>query len=70
MIGGGAAGLTAAWFAADAGCQDVLVLERGDQPGAKVLISGGQRCNVLPEGKRVPDDVQQPYHRPCAEVSA
>lgn len=47
VVGGGAAGLTAAYFAARQGAQ-VTVLERSKQAGQKVLISGGTRCNVLP----------------------
>ncbi|KAL0048575.1 hypothetical protein WJX82_006231 [Trebouxia sp. C0006] len=47
VVGGGAAGLTAAYFAASAGAQ-VTVLERSKVAGNKVLISGGTRCNVLP----------------------
>jgi len=48
IIGGGAAGLTAAWFAAREGRQ-VAVLERMPQPGQKLALSGGGRCNVLPQ---------------------
>jgi predicted Rossmann fold flavoprotein len=48
VIGGGAAGLTAAYFAAEHGCTDVLLLEKNSEPGRKILISGGTRCNVLP----------------------
>ena len=44
VIGGGAAGLMAASAAAEAG-RAVLVLERGEQAGRKVLASGGGRCN-------------------------
>ena len=47
VVGGGAAGLAAAWHAARAGA-DVSVLERTEQAGKKVLMSGGTRCNVLP----------------------
>ena len=47
VIGAGAAGLTAAIFAARAGA-DVVVLETRPKPGAKIRISGGGRCNVLP----------------------
>lgn len=47
IIGAGAAGLMAALFAA-AGPQPVLLLEGGDRPGKKILVSGGGRCNVLP----------------------
>ncbi len=47
VIGGGAAGLVAAAFAASAGA-DVLLIERTADGGRKILISGGGRCNVLP----------------------
>jgi len=47
VVGGGAAGLTAAYFAAKSGAK-VLLMEKNDEPGKKILISGGQRCNVLP----------------------
>lgn len=47
VVGAGAAGLMAAYFAASAG-REVLVLERTSDGGRKILISGGGRCNVLP----------------------
>lgn len=47
VVGAGAAGLCAAIFAARAGAR-VRVLESKPRPGAKILISGGGRCNVLP----------------------
>ncbi|KAL3153436.1 hypothetical protein ABBQ38_011771 [Trebouxia sp. C0009 RCD-2024] len=47
VVGAGAAGLTAAYFAASQGAQ-VTVLEKNREAGKKVLISGGTRCNVLP----------------------
>lgn len=47
VIGGGAAGLTAAYFAALQGTK-VTVLERTREAGKKILMSGGSRCNVLP----------------------
>lgn len=51
IIGAGAAGLMAAIFAAQAAQPpaEVLLLEATDRPGQKILISGGGRCNVLPE---------------------
>lgn len=47
VVGAGAAGLMAALFAARAGA-DVVLLERTDDGGRKILISGGGRCNILP----------------------
>lgn len=47
VVGGGAAGLMAALFAAQ-GPHEVVILERMATPGRKILISGGGRCNVLP----------------------
>ena len=48
VVGAGAAGLAAAIFAARSG-QPVTVIESTDDGGRKILISGGGRCNVLPE---------------------
>lgn len=51
IIGGGAAGLTAAYFAAKASnctTKKIAVFEKNDETGKKILISGGTRCNVLP----------------------
>ena len=47
VVGGGAAGLMAAIFAAQNGAR-VVLLERTKDGGRKILISGGGRCNVLP----------------------
>lgn len=47
VLGAGAAGLTAAIFAAQQG-KSVLVLEKTPMAGRKILMSGGTRCNVLP----------------------
>jgi len=47
VIGGGAAGLMAAGFAAAGGAETVL-LEHTPDGGRKILISGGGRCNILP----------------------
>jgi predicted Rossmann fold flavoprotein len=44
IIGAGAAGLYAAMHAGRRG-RRVLVLEHNNEPGAKILISGGGRCN-------------------------
>ena len=47
IIGAGAAGLMAALWATG-GPRPVFLLEGGERPGKKILISGGGRCNVLP----------------------
>ncbi|TNE63528.1 MAG: NAD(P)/FAD-dependent oxidoreductase [Alphaproteobacteria bacterium] len=44
IVGAGAAGLMCARVAAGRGLR-VLVIERNKAPGAKILISGGGRCN-------------------------
>ncbi len=49
IIGGGGAGIIAAWRAAARGCS-VLLLERNVRLGTKILISGGGKCNVTHEG--------------------
>ncbi len=45
IIGGGAAGLMAASRAAQRG-RRTLLLEKKKRPGAKILMSGGSRCNL------------------------
>src|SRR4026209_2336856 len=45
VIGAGAAGLTAAVLAAERGA-DVIAFDGAPKIGAKILISGGGRCNV------------------------
>ncbi len=47
VVGAGAAGFAAAIFARRAGAA-VTLLEATANPGQKILISGGARCNVLP----------------------
>jgi predicted Rossmann fold flavoprotein len=48
IIGGGAAGLAAAIFAAQTASSSarILVLDSAKSLGAKILVSGGGRCNV------------------------
>ncbi|WCL54319.1 NAD(P)/FAD-dependent oxidoreductase [Gimibacter soli] len=48
IVGAGAAGLMCAQAAAARGLR-VIVLERSAKPGAKILISGGGRCNFTNE---------------------
>ncbi len=47
VVGAGAAGAMAAIFAAAHGA-DTWLLERTNDGGRKILISGGGRCNILP----------------------
>ena len=54
IVGAGAAGLAAAIFAARAG-RRVLLLESRPVPGAKIRVSGGGRCNVLPSRFSIDD---------------
>ena len=47
VVGAGAAGLATAIFAARRlGPRRVLLLDGATRPGAKILVSGGSRCNV------------------------
>lgn len=45
VVGGGPAGILAAFKAAESGSQ-VLLLEKNDRLGKKILISGKGRCNI------------------------
>ncbi|MEO8167482.1 MAG: NAD(P)/FAD-dependent oxidoreductase [bacterium] len=49
VIGGGAAGIIAAWKAASLGAE-VILIERNKKPGIKLLISGGGKCNITHAG--------------------
>jgi len=47
LVGGGAAGLTCAIFAAQANpSRRIVILDSAKTLGAKILVSGGGRCNV------------------------
>lgn len=60
IIGGGAAGLTAAIFAAQTKAKlRVVVLDGAKKIGAKILVAGGGRCNVTHHVIR-PEDYQGP----------
>lgn len=50
VIGGGAAGMIAAITASEHG-KHVLLLEKSDRPGRKILASGNGRCNLMNNGK-------------------
>ncbi len=49
VVGGGAAGLVAAWRAASLG-HAVLLLEANGRLGVKLRISGGGKCNITHDG--------------------
>jgi predicted Rossmann fold flavoprotein len=49
VVGGGAAGMIAAWRVAMRGVP-VLILEKKNRLGTKILISGGGKCNVTHSG--------------------
>lgn len=50
VVGGGAAGIIAAWRAASLGAS-VLLLEKTPRLGTKILISGGGKCNITHDGE-------------------
>lgn len=54
VVGAGAAGMMAALWAARAGIR-VLLLETRPRPGAKIRVSGGGRCNLLPSEMHLDD---------------
>lgn len=49
VIGAGAAGIIAAWRASTLGAK-VVLLEKNDRIGIKILISGGGKCNITHDG--------------------
>jgi predicted Rossmann fold flavoprotein len=49
VVGGGAAGMIAAWRAASCGAR-VTLLEKTARLGTKILISGGGKCNICHDG--------------------
>lgn len=49
VIGAGAAGIIAAWRAASLGSR-VVLLEKTNRIGTKILISGGGKCNITHDG--------------------
>lgn len=53
-VGAGAAGMLAGIFAARGGVR-TLLLETRREPGAKIRVSGGARCNVLPSESSIDD---------------
>lgn len=59
IIGAGAAGLAAAIFAAESvrpsGSRSIVILDGAKTIGAKILVSGGGRCNVTHEAVELTD---------------
>jgi predicted Rossmann fold flavoprotein len=55
VIGAGAAGLAAGIFAAEATTRRIVLLDGAEEIGAKILISGGGRCNVTHDVVRADD---------------
>ncbi len=70
VLGVGAAGLTASYFAAAHGAKRVVVYERTSEAGKKILMSGGARCNVLPVSARVEDFVKASTPRKLKNIMA
>lgn len=58
IIGGGAAGLIAAWQAASLGA-DALIVEKNARLGTKILISGGGNCNLTHIGSM--DEIRKEF---------
>lgn len=61
IIGAGAAGLFCAGTAASLG-RRVLVLEQNEEPGRKILISGGGRCNFTNKSVSAKNFISQNPH--------
>jgi len=59
VIGGGAAGLFAGCFLKRAGIS-FRILERGDRPGRKLLLTGHGRCNIT--NRKEPKLLKEGYH--------
>lgn len=49
VVGAGAAGIIAAWRASALGAK-VILLEKTNRVGTKILISGGGKCNICHDG--------------------
>ncbi len=61
VLGAGAAGLMCAFEAGRRG-RRVLLLEHGERPGRKILISGGGRCNFTNLGTRAENFLSENGH--------
>ena len=58
VVGGGAAGMLAAWRAAKLGAR-VTLLEKKNRLGTKILISGGGKCNLTHAGEM--EDIRRQF---------
>jgi len=63
VVGGGAAGMVAAWRAASLGHQ-VQLLEANGRLGVKLRISGGGKCNITHDG--APRNLLEAFSKPQA----
>ena len=61
VLGAGAAGMMCAFEAGRRG-RRVLLLDHGERPGRKILISGGGRCNFTNTGTRAENFVSENLH--------
>ena len=61
ILGAGAAGLFCAFEAGRRG-RSVLLVDHGDRPGRKILISGGGRCNFTNTGTRAENFLSENPH--------
>lgn len=63
IVGAGAAGLATSIFAARRGVREpILLFEGARRPGAKILVSGGSRCNVTNRAVSERDFEGSPAH--------
>ncbi|MGA7160176.1 MAG: NAD(P)/FAD-dependent oxidoreductase [Bacteroidota bacterium] len=60
VVGGGAAGMIAAWRAGSLGAK-VILLEKNSKLGIKLLISGGGKCNITHGGEV--EDLRKQFRR-------
>ena len=58
IIGGGAAGLFAGCFLKREGV-DPVILEKGERPGRKLLLTGHGRCNIT--NRKPPVELKKGY---------
>jgi len=68
VLGAGAAGMMAALEAGRRG-RRVLLLEHGERPGRKILISGGGRCNFTNINARAENFLSENPHFACSALA-